>query len=249
MQRPKVIPENYQQVFSYYPHESQLALKGLHKICGTFFWPKIRFDNGAKDKIAELLAQDHRLIISCNHVTPFDQFFLASVLEKEPFTPIVGNTVAWAKHTLFKRPGLRRGPEMLGMVPVFRRQDTKNASDRQRARANIESSNAMVRAIADGKHLIVFPQGARSKRHERSIGQIKSGIGRIASQSSMLTDINIAPICIWYGDKYGYVRPSVFIGEPLDPPFSSPSTTIERLGNIMQKCFAEAQTSTLEIAA
>jgi 1-acyl-sn-glycerol-3-phosphate acyltransferase len=143
-----------------------------------------------------------------NHFGGFaDPLLLVHALPRRP--RIIARDVIW------KIPVVGWIMKWLGSIPVHKPADTKKG-DEGAADRNDQMFASCYRGLADGNHLLIFPEGETVD--DPSIMKIKTGAARIAlgARASGVDGIAITPAGIHYEDKAA-LRSDVFvnIGEPL----------------------------------
>ncbi len=116
-----------------------------------------------------------------------------------------------ARDVIWKTPVVGRLMDWIGGIPVHKPDDGAVAS------ANDQMFASCYRALRDGGHLLIFPEGVT--RNEPSIAEVKTGAARIAlgARSSGAEGIRVMPVGIHYEDKAALRSRLVVIGEvPLD---------------------------------
>jgi glycerol-3-phosphate O-acyltransferase/dihydroxyacetone phosphate acyltransferase len=139
-----------------------------------------------------------------NHFGGFsDALVLLDVLPRRP--GIVARDVIW------KIPIVGAFMNWVGGIPVHKPEDKGSAT------SNDEMFSSCYRALDDGGHILIFPEGVT--RNEPSIAPVKTGAARIAlgARAQGATDLSIVPVGIHYEDKAA-LRSRVFVnvGVPID---------------------------------
>lgn len=232
MKKPEVALENFEQVYDYYLdyQQPQWGARFGHWAMSKMFHPTVEYIGNAEDLIDESInAQDERTVIIMNHLTDQDQYVISSMItDEEVFRPMIGKTFIQAKEPLFHhpnrplRPLLRRGVDIMGAVPAFRKKDVNddiNPGLRRDATARLIDMS--IEKLRRGGHMAMFPEGTRNKDCPETVQEFKSGLSSIIGGVAMTHQVNIVPIGFTYqlsGQSLGR-RPHIAVGEP--KPYSS----------------------------
>jgi 1-acyl-sn-glycerol-3-phosphate acyltransferase len=119
-----------------------------------------------------------------------------------------------AKAPLFKIPGVGWMFRLLGVLPVYRRQDSPGTMDQ-----NDGMFSACVRALHQGRSIGIFPEGVSAS--EPWLQPIKTGAARIlleASEARPEKPMFLQPVGLNYEDREVF-RSDVLVlfGDPIDP--------------------------------
>ncbi len=116
-----------------------------------------------------------------------------------------------ARDVIWKIPVARSLMNWIGAIPVHKPEDRGSAT------SNDQMFSSCYRALDDGRHLLIFPEGVT--RNEPSIAPVKTGAARIAlgARASGASGMRILPVGIHYEDKAA-LRSRVFVngGAPID---------------------------------
>lgn len=253
MSRPEVTPGNHTAVYDYYrEHEpSAPVLKGLHWSMNKLYRPTLHFADGAAERIDELLDNNNRLIIACNHVNMFDQLPAAAVLQQRPLRRVVGNTIVLAKQPYFENPAVRRLLDLCGAIPVCRDKDLTEElglTRRDQLQIGQELISTVGQKMGEGYHMFLFPEGTRNQSNPAELGQIKSGVGRMAlaataahGESEPPVPVALVPMAIWYGEDVRHsLRPTIHVNTPQEGPFTNAAQITRNLAGGMAESLAAA---------
>lgn len=230
MKKPEVILENYKQVYDYY-EEYQQPKAGArlgHSVMSWMFRPQVEYSQGAKEASLDLLKDPNkRTIIAINHLSDNDQYVVASMAHREQsFRQMIGNTFVQAKEPLFHhpnkiiRPLLRRGVDVMGAVPAFRKKDVTEDQEQLRHDATARLLDISVNKLQRGMHMAIFPEGTRNKDNPDKVQELRPGVAIVAGRVATACEVGIIPVGFTYeGDKR---HPKMWVGEPiLDSDFSA----------------------------
>ena len=123
---------------------------------------------------------------------------------------------------------------MGGAVPVFRQQDGGSGL-RMQAEATRSLIWASVSKIIYGDNMLVFPEGTRNKGDPANLGPLHKSVGRIAVDASNKVGVSILPITLWFGERNerGWLKPRVYLSQPLIGPFKEARQTVADLRSSM----------------
>ncbi|QCQ92309.1 lysophospholipid acyltransferase family protein [Rhodococcus sp. SGAir0479] len=199
MTRPDVTLENYDDVYRFYldHQQNRLLARAAYAALSARFRPRVRYADGARDRLRELLSSDTRLIVVANHLSDRDQYTLAATAWRTPLRRAVGRTRVLAKDELFVDPGLRRKIDMMGSIPVFR---SKNHGLRAVADAGRRMMDVSAQRLHRGDVLAIFPEGTCNEGDPTRVQRINTGVGHIAVKARKL---GTAPALLAIGISYG----------------------------------------------
>lgn len=245
MVKPKITLDNYPQVYNYYgSHRPNLYVnKTLHALLGAAIRPQVSFALGTEKEIADLLQTHATIVLASNHVSNFDPPVIASMAQREDaMRPMRGQTSVLAKRSLFKQP-LRPVIDQLYAIPTFRSGDAKHPDGTvdetrtalQRA-ASQEVQDMSVRLLDSGVHMAIFPEGTRNKGDPTRVQQLKRGLGDIVCRVSLKTALAIVPMGIHYASENlsASLTPAVYVGAPIEGPFTDAQHVTERMQHELQ---------------
>ena len=168
----------------------------------TTSWAKKQVDNsGAKIKVynVERIPQDRNVLFVSNHQSDFDiAVFMALIPKRTGFV---------AKSEMEKVPLLSDWMRNINCVFM----------DRTDMKKSLETILAGIKLLKEGKSLVVFPEGTRSRCDE--VGEFKQGSFKLATKSN----VPIVPVTIdgtykiMEGNNY-IIKPAevnVYIHEPI----------------------------------
>lgn len=165
------------------------------------------------------------LIIAPNHPALWDAVFMLSK---------VNGLRCILKDTLMHNPFLRGGAKLAGFIP------NKPAP---------KMLQMAIEALRQGDRLLLFPEGTRTRKPERRINILQTGIGIIATQSSapvwpVFIETNSDYLCkgwpLWrLPDKKVHLR--ITLGQPIaSPPDESAAAFNQRLYELFQSRLGSA---------
>ncbi|HEX2914559.1 MAG TPA: lysophospholipid acyltransferase family protein [Chloroflexia bacterium] len=175
----------------------------------------------------ENIPREGGVIITCNHLSQWDLVFMHNLLERPAFYMTKKEFL-----DIIFIGGLVR---LLGAFPV------------NRGKYDREALQFSIKLLKDGKQLIIFPEGTRSKTFTLAEGH--SGAALIALQADAL----IVPVAISgsekisrkkeYGPNGKKIKPEVVVrvGQPyhLPQPEKGKKQNLEELGDLMMTRIAE----------
>lgn len=234
MERPAVTLENYDDVYAYYQQHQQnrRVARLAYSVLATRFRPRVRYAEGAREKLRELIYDDTRLLIAVNHVSQTDPYTVAAAAWNSALRPVIGRTRVLAKDELFADAKQRRRIEMMGGIPVFR---GKNHGLRAVSEAGTRMMDVCADRVAGGDDIAIFPEGTCNEGDPRTLQHVGSGIGHIAKRARAK---GIEPRLVLMGLNYGpppgkYRGASVYLdvyeGELPDKPMAYARVVAERL--------------------
>ncbi len=169
-------------------------LRLLLRIAIRVFFRRVKIEN------KHLIPKEGPLLVAANHPNTFmDATIIASLLPKQP------HFLAGA--VFFRTPLVSRILRSLGLIPLARRQDSKDGKVDNNA-----SFKACYEELAKGKMILIFPEG--TSIHERKLRKIKTGAARIglgaAQQYDFKLGIKLLTIGINYSDPRRF-RSDLFV--------------------------------------
>lgn len=171
-----------------------------------------------------LMPERGPLLVVSNHPNTFMDPIVTASLLRQPVYFI-------AKSTVFGS-GLQNWLlRQMQLIPIHRREDNPN-----QAFSNKEAFKASYEALAQGKTLLIFPEG--NSFNQRRLRQIKTGTARIAlgAAAAQGLPVRILPVGLNYSAPTRF-RSNVFVnvGEPievaqfLEQYHHDPQTTVQQL--------------------
>lgn len=170
--------------------------------------------------LAPLRGREGAFIVAPNHLALWDAVFLLAVLPR---------AVCVMKRGIIRNPLLGGGATLAGYIPA--------CHNRQMIRAAVD-------ALADGRPLILFPEGTRTRPESRWINPLKGGVALIA----MRAQVPVYPVFIRSDSRFmekGWppwrrpefpIRMEFELGTPLDPqPAESPQQFVARLQQVFEE--------------
>jgi len=222
MKKPEVTLRNFEEVYDYYTQYQQPKMGAYlgHKAMSLAFRPSVKYAKGAERKIQDIIDSNGRLVVALNHLSDNDQYVVSAMaLREKVFRPIVGNTFIQSKEILFHhpnkavRPLLRRGVDVMGAIPAFRKKDVSSENTDLRRQATDRMFETSITKINNGQHMAIFPEGARNKEQPGIVQELKPGIAVVLGGIATNLDVGIVPIGFTYeGKKH---NPSMWVEEPL----------------------------------
>jgi 1-acyl-sn-glycerol-3-phosphate acyltransferase len=222
MRAPHVSLENVEQVNEYFSQvePNKLLMHLLHFVMGRAVRAKTIFEGDAKQSINADLQDDRQIFMAQNHQDFFDQFVLASIIEREKvFNSMIGQIIIPGKSSEFNKYSYGWIVKRSGAVPIFRREEHGSDDEGVRTMANDSLVAIMQAHMNNGKHAAIYPEGTRGKdrnRDPRNLLEIREGIGRIAC--GLEDPDNVRIVCV--GTVYGHDNRRTF--QPVSvvsPPF------------------------------
>ncbi|MCL2532999.1 MAG: 1-acyl-sn-glycerol-3-phosphate acyltransferase [Nocardiaceae bacterium] len=216
MTPPEVTLDNYEDVYRFYldHQQNRILAKAAYAALSARFRPRVRYADGARERLRGLLASGTPLIVVANHLSDRDQYTLAATAWQTPLRRAIGRTRVLAKDELFAEPGMRRKVDMMGSIPVFR---SKNHGLRAVADAGRRMMEISAERLARGDVLAIFPEGTCNEGDPTRLQQINSGVGHIAVKARKL---GAAPALLSIGISYGPAADrgrsaTVYVGDPV----------------------------------
>lgn len=211
MKKPEVTLHNYEVVYDYYTQYSQPKVGAYigHKAMSLMFRPNIEYTEGAQQAVEDILDNDGRLVVALNHLSDNDQYVVSAMaLREQTFRPMVGNTFIQSKEVLFHhpnkllRPLLRRGVDVMGAIPAFRKKDVGEEDTDLRRQATNRMLQTSIQKLNNGQHMAIFPEGTRNKEQPDVVQELKPGICTVLGGVASNLLVGIVPIGFTYeGDK------------------------------------------------
>lgn len=163
-----------------------LFLKNLFRIASKVYFRSIQITN------EKLVPSNGPLIVVANHPNAFlDPMLIGSILKPRIHFLVKG--------AMFNNEFLRWLFAKLGMIPIYRRNETADAQDK-----NVEVFQECYNILNKGKALIIFPEGLSVT--ERKLRPIKKGPAWIALGAEEAFNYNlnikILPIGLNYSDPH-----------------------------------------------
>ncbi len=223
MKKPEVTLENYEAVYEYYAQYKQPRVGAYvgHKAMSLMFKPQVEYASGAEDAIQDLVRNPNaRSIVALNHLSDNDQYVVAAMAQREKvLRPMAGNTFIQSKEVLFHhpnqllRPILRRGVDIMGAVPAFRKKDVTEGQEDLRRAATAEMIRTSIDKLRAGQNMAIFPEGTRNKEQPETVQGLKAGITAIAGEVAVTHEVAVVPVGFTYdGDKR---HPHMWVGMPM----------------------------------
>lgn len=248
MHRPAIELANFAEVYEYYGSReiNQLVTHGMHRAAALLYHPRVTYAPEAEAMLQRHLGEGVPAILASNHINMFDQLPIAAhMTNSDVLKQMVGHTRAWAKKDYLENPVLRPWLDAVGAMPVWRDKDIPRPMTHEvrleAIAAQRQLFSATAQCMADGAHLFVFPEGTRNEGDLTQLGQIQSGVGRVAvSAAERIRDqehhnwakVLVAPLALWYGDNKpkGTLRPYMYIHKPfIVTPHTTPRVATARL--------------------
>lgn len=237
MVRPEVTLENYEDVYRFYldHRQNRFLARAAYAALSARYRPQIRYADGARAQLQELLRSGTRLIVVANHLTDRDQYTLAATAWRTPLRSAIGRTRVLAKDELFADPKMRRAIDMMGSIPVFRGKD-------HGLRAVADAGRAMMDVAAERLHrgdvLAIFPEGTCNDGDPARVQRINSGVGHIAVKARKLGS---EPALLGLGISYHPDRPAdVFVARPVADLPTTPMNITRTVATELQAAVDEA---------
>lgn len=252
MKRPTISLENHQSVYEFYRNHKPNPLTrklGIMAFAAAFR-PYVHYAESAREAIRDLRHDGTRFIYAPNHVSDYEQYVMASLVHRDrQLRPTLDNMLVVGKQSLFQNWFLRRAVDAMGAMPAIRTGDERdeqgNITDGQRVllKATKEGliSTSVDRGIRGG-NLLIFAEGKRNKVDHRTVQKLYDGIGHIACGISKEAGVATLPVGIYYGEpsERRIFRPTVFVGRPIEGPFTDVGEVLQPLRGEMQLCLDSA---------
>jgi glycerol-3-phosphate O-acyltransferase / dihydroxyacetone phosphate acyltransferase len=191
-------------------------LKLIYKIGLWVFFRRFEVRN------QEVIPGEGPLILVSNHPNTFmDPVVVASLLQQHAFF--------LAKSTVFGSSFTNWLLHHMHLIPIHRREDSPNQPVN-----NDETFAASFKALADGKAIIIFPEG--NSFNERRLRKIKTGTARIAlgAEATMPAGVKIIPIGLNYSAPTRF-RSRIFVnvGNPIEVAAYMPAYKINPIDTVL----------------
>ncbi|MFE3289552.1 lysophospholipid acyltransferase family protein [Rhodococcus sp. NPDC059234] len=199
MDKPDVTLENSDAVYDYYlgHQQNRLLAKAAYATLAARFRPRIRYAEGTRERLRELVRSNTRVVLAVNHLTERDPYTVAGAAWRSPLRPVIGRTRVLAKDELFAEPKRRDRIDLMGSIPVFR---GKNHGMRAVNAAGQRMMDVCAERLRRGDDLAIFPEGTCNEDDPARLQRIGSGIGHITSRAIKL---GVRPALVCMGISYG----------------------------------------------
>jgi len=168
-------------------------LKFISRIAVNVYYRKIAIEN------IENLPQKGAILVVANHPNTLMDPIVTALLFNEQLHFL-------ANASLFRKPVHNWiMTKLLNMIPIFRKQDLRNASDLNENKAIFQKCYEF---LAKQGFILIFPEGTSFS--ERRLRPLKTGAARIALGGQDLTNIKIAIVGLNYSDPVSF-RSDLFI--------------------------------------
>lgn len=247
MKRPKVVLENYEQVYDYYEQcqPAILPQKLAYAAISAVLRPRIMYMNGAIDDLDQINSEHLPQIYTFNHLSKFDQLIVGSTLHQIAPDDI-GNIRTLGADFNFRWVSIQPNKWLsipplidgMGGIPVYRGINYPDANLRP---VHDRMFNCAVNALATGQKIEASYEGEVNKNDPTRLRKFRSGISHIACRAAELLDRDIAitPLAFSYApQKRRFTNPfntSVCIGRSLFvQPGSNPDTITRQAQSYLQ---------------
>ncbi|EME16648.1 lysophospholipid acyltransferase family protein [Rhodococcus triatomae] len=199
MTKPDVTLENSDAVYEYYlgHRQNRLLAKAAYATLAAKFRPRVRYANGARAAIRDLVRSDTPLVLSVNHLSEADPYTVAAAAWRSPLRPVIGRTRVLAKDELFADSSLRDRIDLMGSIPVFR---GKNHGMRAVNAAGQRMMDVCATRMSRGDSVAIFPEGTCNVGDPTRLQAVGSGVGHITSRAIRL---GVTPALLHMGISYG----------------------------------------------
>lgn len=215
MDKPDVTLENSDEVYDFYlaHRQNRLLAKAAYAALAARFRPRVRFADGAREKIVALLRADTALVLSVNHLSESDPYTVAAAAWRSPLRAVIGRTRVLAKDELFVDRRMRDKVDLMGSIPVFR---GKNHGMRAVSAAGQRMMDVCAERMRRGDSLAIFPEGTCNEGDPARVQSVGSGVGHITGRARKL---GVAPALLHMGISYGggagTAAASIYFGDPV----------------------------------
>lgn len=165
--------------------------------------PILTFLHPLKVSGVENLPEDEPVLLCPNHSSNWDPILLVCALKSDTKMRIMG------KNQLFKIPLLRSFLLHMGVFPVAR------------GNSDINAVKTAIKALKDGFHLLVFPEGTRVRDNRKDV-RPKGGVVMIAIRAG----VKMMPVFISTSKKL-FAPVTIIFGEPYTPVYTGRKGTAE----------------------
>lgn len=213
-------------------------------------------------------------MLLADHVFAEDTVHLPALLLRERvFRPMIGRTNIYGMSPLLSADSRHATPtrylfDGLGMIPVFRRKDSKyltGLSEDEKANLQKGARKALIETVAHkldlGFHPTMFPEGERSENFSdnetdhRVVKPLLRGFVDMIYASKMPEEVTIVPLGFGYDprtenrpktkiERYRQMNwkrtPTVFIGNPIEVTMSGKEALLERTQEALQNAVTAA---------
>ncbi|GAA4482573.1 hypothetical protein GCM10023094_32760 [Rhodococcus olei] len=199
MDKPDVTLENSDAVYDFYLRHQQnrLLAKAAYATLAAKFRPRVRYADGARESIRELLRTNTSVVLSVNHLSESDPYTVAAAAWRSPLRELIGRTRVLAKDELFSERKLRDRIDLMGSIPVFR---GKNHGMRAVNAAGQRMMDVCAERMRRGDSLAIFPEGTCNEGDPTRLQSVGSGVGHITNRA---VGLGVAPVLLHMGISYG----------------------------------------------
>lgn len=172
---PQATLDNYGEVLEFCGREPSRIVTTLgHFVVSQQYKPIVTFEEGAEDRIGNLLAEGQQADMLANHVYGADVRHLPALLWREPvFKPMIGKTYIFGKSELTQGDELSDKLQRwiyyrLGMIPLIRGKDVNEVIWSDSTKAAFDSAKEAAIDLGatkfdQGFHETIFPEGERDE--------------------------------------------------------------------------------------
>lgn len=199
MNKPDVTLENSDAVYDFYlgHQQNRLLAKAAYATLAAKFRPRVRYADGARDRIRALVRSNTSLVLSVNHLSESDPYTVAAAAWRSPLRAVIGRTRVLAKDELFADPSMRDRIDLMGSIPVFR---GKNHGMRAVNAAGQRMMDVCAERMSRGDSVAIFPEGTCNLGDPTRLQSVGSGVGHITSRAMKL---GVTPALLHMGIYYG----------------------------------------------
>lgn len=216
---------NHTDVYKYFEElqPNTKAIRLMHRIAATIYQPQVDFAEGAEEAMRRDAEEDVSYIFASNHARMDDQFPYAAMMHRNKvFHRFIGKTVILSKIEYFNTPWKRKIIEKWGALPVYRTQDVEEHSEVNPLTVAKELQATVVRKIAGGMSLFLFPEGTRKTQEQDKLGIVKKGLGRFTCDANEAgSQVSVLPMALYWGDSDNrrwtrrVLRPNIYVDMPI----------------------------------